>query len=382
MTPPVKKVEKVSQSALDDSRTRVVLLLEVEDGAEQRLLEAYDQMCRRVAAVPGHISDQLCQSIENPTQWLITSEWESALTFLAWVDSPAHLEMVEPLHGCVRDTRSLRFGVLRETGDSDAAGSGRLQATPRIGDGVVRHAITFTVKPGSEAAVAEILAGYTSPQARVDDSTSLRRTSLFMHGNRVVRAVEVRGELVKALRHVAVQPEVRAVEQAINPYLEVDRDLDDPHSAREFFTRAALPAVHHVAARGAAAGAGELRRHALYYPTMPGSGQALARMLAAQDEAAADDPTSPVAGSTVFLREHEDIVVRLVDLRVPIEEAPLAAVAAAGPRKAGVLSRLLAKGVDLSDEQGVKRFLADHDMRMVTDRRAPEEIPDGGRGRG
>ncbi|WP_405724597.1 antibiotic biosynthesis monooxygenase [Streptomyces sp. NBC_01537] len=366
MTPPV---EKVSQSALDGSRTRVVLLLEVEDGAEQRLLEAYDQMCHRVAAVPGHISDQLCQSIENPSQWLITSEWESALTFLAWVDSPAHLEMVEPLHGCVRDTRSLRFGVLRETRVRGGARTGDLQTTPRIGDGVVRHAITFTVKPGSEAKVAEILAGYTSPQARVDDTTSLRRTSLFMHGNRVVRAVEVRGELVKALRHVAVQPEVRAVEEAINPYLEVDRDLSDPHSAREFFARAALPAVHHVAARRDPGG--PLRRHALFYPAKDGCGQALARLLARQDESASDDPASPVAGSTVFLRE--DLVVRLVDLRVPLEEAPLAAVAAAGPHKAGMFSRLLDESVNLTDEQGIKRFLADHDMRMVTDRRAPED---------
>jgi quinol monooxygenase YgiN len=369
MTPPV---EKVSQSALDGSRTRVVLLLEVEDGAEQRLLEAYDQMCHRVAAVPGHISDQLCQSIENPSQWLITSEWESALTFLAWVDSPAHLDMVEPLHGCVRDTRSLRFGVLRETENRAAAAGAGLQAVPRIGDGIVRHAITFTVKPGSEAKVAEILSGYTSPQARVDDTTSLRRTSLFMHGNRVVRAVEVRGELVKALRHVAVQPEVRAVEEAINPYLEVDRDLRDPHSAREFFARAALPAVHHVAVRrDSGKGQQELRRHALCYPAKEGCGQALARLLAQQDESAADDPKSPVAGSTVFLRE--DIVVRLVDLRVPLEQAPLEAVAAAGPHKAGVLSRLLDHGLDLADEQGLKRFLTDYDMRLVTDRRSPED---------
>jgi len=39
--------------------------------------------------VPGHISDQLCHSLGNSSQWLITSEWESSEPFLAWVDSPA-----------------------------------------------------------------------------------------------------------------------------------------------------------------------------------------------------------------------------------------------------------------------------------------------------
>lgn len=359
--------EKVSQSALDGSRLRVVLQLEVEDGAEQRFLEAYDQMCRRVAAVPGHISDQLCQSIENPSQWLITSEWESALPFLAWVDSPAHLEMVEPWHGCVRDTRSLRFAVLRETINASTSSS-HLQRTPRMGDGVIRHAITFTVKPGSEPEVAEILSGYASPTARVDDTTRLRRTSLFLHGNRVVRAVEVEGELIKALRHVAAQPEVRAVEEAINPYLEQERDLGDPRSARDFFARAAIPAVHHVAPRHV--GAERLRRHALCYPVKPGSGQAVAKLLAGQDESGAGDAAGPVAASTVFLRE--DTVVRLVDLRVPIDQAPMAALGVGPGRKASVLARLLDLGPDedLRTETGVKRFLGECDMRLLTDRHA------------
>ena len=208
--------------------------------------------------------------------------------------------MVQPLHSCVRDTRSLRFSVLRETAArrrrTPEPAKGRLQAAPRIGDGVVRHALTFTVKPGSEEMVAKILADYTSPQARVDDTTRLRRTSLFMHGNRVVRAVEVEGDLVAALRHVARQPEVRAVEEAINPYLEQDRDLSDPESARVFFTRAALPAVHHVAAGGrrrrATCGGTRCstrpRRAAAW--RWPGCWRR-------QDEAAADDPPSPISAA-------------------------------------------------------------------------------------
>lgn len=361
--------EKVSQSALDGSRLRVVLLLDVEDGAQQRFLDAYDQLCQRVAAVPGHVSDQLCQSIENPSQWLITSEWESAPPFLAWVDSAAHREMVEPLHGCVRDTRSLRFSVMRET-STPGSGRGRFLAKPRVGDGVIRHAITFTVKPGSERAVAEILANYSSPAAQVNETTRLCRTSLFMHGNRVVRAVEVKGDLVAALRHVAAQPEVRQVEEAINPYLEQERDLADPQSARTFFALAALPAVHHVAAGGPAPV--DVRRHALLYPAKPGCGQSAARLLAEHDDKALDDPKSPLAASTIYQRD--DTLVRMVDLRVPPEKAPLVAAGVGGRRRAAQLSDLIdlgEGGADLTGSQGLKRFLTEYDMDLITDRRAP-----------
>ncbi|WP_406858851.1 SchA/CurD-like domain-containing protein [Streptomyces sp. HUAS MG47] len=367
---------RVSQSAFDGARLRVILLLDLYDGAQEQFLEAYELMRRQVASVPGHISDQLCQSIENPSQWLITSEWESAPPFLAWVNSEEHVETVKPMHACVRDTRSMRYSILRETGHQGPrttdAGPAGVQVAARVGDGVARHALTFTVKPGSESKVAEILAAYESPQAQVDEKTRLRRTSLFMHGNRVVRAVEVEGDLLAALRHVARQPEVRAVEEAVNPYLEQDRDLTDPESARVFFTRAALPAVHHVAAARPAPPGG-LRRHALYYPAREGRGTDLARLLAAQDAAAAEDPDSPVHASTVFQRD--DIVVRLVDVTGDLDLDPPAALGLKGPRKAAVLERLLdgaAIGVEgsLQTDRNLNRLLSHADMLPITDRTA------------
>ncbi|MFI1864851.1 SchA/CurD-like domain-containing protein [Streptomyces jumonjinensis] len=367
---------RISQSAFDGSRLRVVLLLDLYDGAQKQFLEAYEHMRNHVASVPGHISDQLCQSIENPSQWLITSEWESAPPFLAWVNSEEHVETVLPLHSCVRDTRSLRFSVLRETGQAFSAApeqqtKGGLQPSPRVGDGVVRHALTFTVKPGSEKAVAKILAGYTSPAARVDDQTRLRRTSLFMHGNRVVRAIEVQGDLMAALRHVARQPEVRAVEEAINPYLEQDRDLDDSNSARLFFTRAALPAVHHVTADGR--GPDEVNRHALLYRAKEECGLAVARLLALQDESAADDPDNPIVGSTVFQRD--DIVVRLIDVNGPLDDHPALALGVQGHRKAAILARLLIDGdaVAGGGEDDIARFVTESDMQLITDRLAAPE---------
>ncbi|MFJ6795133.1 SchA/CurD-like domain-containing protein [Streptomyces sp. NPDC091268] len=364
--------ERVSQSAFDGSMLRVVLLMDLHEGAQQRFFEAYEQLRHDIAAVPGHISDQLCQSFENPSQWLITSEWESAPQYLAWVNSEHHAEQVRPLGACARSMRPLKYTVLRETGrgydGASRPGPARLQGAPRLGAGIVRHALTFTVKPGSEKEVAAILSDYASPAARVDDHTRLCRTSLFMHGNRVVRTVEVRGDLMAALRHVSEQPEVRAVEEAINPYLEQDRDLGDPESARMFFMRAALPAVHHIAADGA--DAEDVRRHALFYPAKPGCGPALARFLARQDEAAAHRPGGATVSSSIFQRD--DIVVRLVDVRGPQGADPQTAFGALDPRKAGVLARLLAEP-PAEGATGSAPSAARHAMRLITDRRAPAE---------
>ncbi|MGC3001003.1 SchA/CurD-like domain-containing protein [Streptomyces sp. G35A] len=368
---------RVSQSAFDGSRLRVILLLDLYEGAQEQFLDAYEHMRNKVASVPGHISDQLCQSIENPSQWLITSEWESALPFLAWVNSEEHIQIVRPMHSCVRDTRSMRYSILRETHPDrpltpESAQAG-LQKAARVGVGVTRHALTFTVKPGSESKVAEILANYDAPETRIDGITRLHRTSLFMHGNRVVRAVEVEGDLLATLCHVASQPEVQAVEEAINPHLEQDRDLSDSDSARVFFTRAALPAMQHVAADRPEPA--RLRRHMLYYPALAGRGLELARFLAHQDEAAADDPDGLVYASTVFQRD--DIVIRLIDAIGELDLDPQAALGIKGPGKAAELDRLLDRAVigvegALDSERNLNRLLSHVDMMPVTDRIAAD----------
>ncbi|MGW1143313.1 antibiotic biosynthesis monooxygenase family protein, partial [Streptomyces zhihengii] len=50
---------RISQSAFDGSRLRVILLLDLYEGAQEQFLEAYELMRNQVASVPGHISDQL-----------------------------------------------------------------------------------------------------------------------------------------------------------------------------------------------------------------------------------------------------------------------------------------------------------------------------------
>ena len=376
----------IQPSAVGTSRLRVLFLMDVLDDHQERFLEAYERIRHQVADVPGHLSDQLCHSLGNSSQWLITSEWESSEPFLAWVDSPAHRELVAPMSACLRSSSSLRYVVMRETPDpltgrpgpsGSAASHGRpataaeapstdpLPAPPLASGGIVRHGLTFTVKPGSESAVAEILANYSPPQAQVDAATRLCRTSLFMRGNRVVRAVEVTGDLGNAMRHVAAQPEVRAVEEAINPYLEQARDFSDPTSVRAFFARAALPAVHHVQATTGPAD--EATRWGFLYPVRPGYGATALRLFADLDRAAAGDPGQPLAGSTLFLRD--DLLVRVVDLRGPAREKSADPAMDADPDE---LSLLLDPGQDwdLTTSGGVRDLLASCAMELITDRMA------------
>jgi quinol monooxygenase YgiN len=338
-TPDSAAAQHATGPAPATGRLRVVLLLDVLDGKEDRFLDAYEQIRHQVAAVPGHISDQLCQSLGNSSQWLITSEWESSGPFLEWVESAAHRRMVEPLHGCVRDTTSLRFVIARETPDPAAPATARpngapaaaardaravdpLPTPPLSAGGVVRHAITFTVRPGSEARAAALLAGYESPEARVDASTRLLRTSLYLHGNRVVRAVEVRGDLGNALRHVAAQPQIQAVERALDPYLEEERDLSDPASARAFFARAALPALRHSARERSAEDAGALTRVAFLHPVRSGQGAAQVRRLAELDAADCADARPGLVAATVY--HAGEVLVRVLDVREGADTAGLA----------------------------------------------------------
>ncbi len=240
----------------------------------------------------------------------------------------------------------------------------------RVGDGVARHALTFTVKPGSESKVAELLAGYESPKAQVDDTTRLRRTSLFMHGNRVVRAVEVEGDLLAALRHVARQPEVRAVEEAINPYLEQDRDLTDPESARLFFTRAALPAVHHVTAggqspRGCGGTRCTTRPSAAAAWTWPGSSPTRTRPR--RTTRTARCTRAPCSSGTTSWCVSSTSPATSTWTRPP----RWASRARAGRRSSGLLDGA-AIGVegDLDSERNLNRLLSHADMLPVTDRSA------------
>ncbi|AIS01706.1 antibiotic biosynthesis monooxygenase family protein [Streptomyces glaucescens] len=84
---------------------RVVRLLRVRDGREADFVAAYQGVSERARGFPGHLGEQLCRSLDDPAQWLLTSEWESAEAVGRWRTDPAHTALVEPLNACLHDDR-------------------------------------------------------------------------------------------------------------------------------------------------------------------------------------------------------------------------------------------------------------------------------------
>jgi heme oxygenase (mycobilin-producing) len=103
---------------------RVLFMLRLSPGAGEKFLREYEAIRWQIAQVPGHITDQLCRSADDAGEWLITSEWRSAEDFLAWESTPEHHNVAKPMMSHVRERRSLRYTVLRETSTAPAAVEG------------------------------------------------------------------------------------------------------------------------------------------------------------------------------------------------------------------------------------------------------------------
>jgi heme-degrading monooxygenase HmoA len=96
---------------------RVVFQLHLKPGREQDFLQAYEAIRNEVAqGVEGHIVDQVCRSIEDPQNWLITSEWENLDAFLEWEQTEEHRDLVKPMRDCWDDAKSFKYVVELETG--------------------------------------------------------------------------------------------------------------------------------------------------------------------------------------------------------------------------------------------------------------------------
>lgn len=106
-------------------------------------------------------------------------------------------------------------------------------------------ALIWHVKPGTEEQVKEVFRNYGRPDPIVHDEDGnvtgrLLGTQVFIKGNTVVRVMEVEGSLPAISQHLGRQPEIQAVEAALDPLIETPRDMSTPEGAAKFFMDTAM----------------------------------------------------------------------------------------------------------------------------------------------
>ncbi|GLH99314.1 hypothetical protein Pa4123_45890 [Phytohabitans aurantiacus] len=80
-----------------DGRLRILFFARVAEDGEEDFLAAYERIRHKVAQAPGHVLDQLCQSPNDPREWLITSEWETPAHYQTWANHHRFSELSEPI---------------------------------------------------------------------------------------------------------------------------------------------------------------------------------------------------------------------------------------------------------------------------------------------
>jgi hypothetical protein len=205
-----------------------------------------------------------------------------------------------------------------------------------------RYALTFTVKPGTEEDTARILSSYARPPTAVlpDRPPLLRRTTVLLSGNRVVRLMEVDGDL----------------------------------STSDFPEGALLARVHDRVTPAQllpTEGQSSEKRVVLSCPVRPGRGLDAARLLARIRDLTPETPTT-LARTTIFAEG--DVVVWVVDVAgEPDEGLDGLAALAVGSGCAREVTRFVDAAHDITTRIGFRRFLTDCGMRVLADRRM--EVP-------
>jgi heme-degrading monooxygenase HmoA len=67
------------------------------DTRQQEFEKAYRKYKPHIESVPGHISEILARSMDDPACYMIVSIWQPE-DFFAWLQSPSHAEMVDMLN--------------------------------------------------------------------------------------------------------------------------------------------------------------------------------------------------------------------------------------------------------------------------------------------
>jgi heme-degrading monooxygenase HmoA len=83
---------------------RVMVFAKINAADAEAFEAAYAEVTADVRGTPGHIGDELLRRREppdpegEPLSYILLSEWESKDAFLAWEESPVHVNKRSPMH--------------------------------------------------------------------------------------------------------------------------------------------------------------------------------------------------------------------------------------------------------------------------------------------
>jgi heme-degrading monooxygenase HmoA len=83
----------------------------VKPGSQEELARAYHELVQTASRQPGFIGHQLCESLDDPERWLVTSEWESIEASTAWDRSEEHAKLLGPMRACFAQAARGAFDV-------------------------------------------------------------------------------------------------------------------------------------------------------------------------------------------------------------------------------------------------------------------------------
>ena len=82
---------------------RMMVFATIKPGEEEAFEAAFSEVTRKVKGTPGHISDELLRDVtddkkpDEPSRYILLSEWESVEAFLGWEDAPIHMQTTTPM---------------------------------------------------------------------------------------------------------------------------------------------------------------------------------------------------------------------------------------------------------------------------------------------
>lgn len=100
---------------------RMMVFATIKPGEEEAFEAAFAEVTRKVRGTPGHVSDELLRDVtdglpeDEPSRYILLSEWESTKAFLEWEDAPVHMQTTTPMrpHWAGRVERRMYEVVVR-----------------------------------------------------------------------------------------------------------------------------------------------------------------------------------------------------------------------------------------------------------------------------